>query len=298
MIPLKFIFNSISYYAAYLQSDAARIICAGSPIFRAVSSAFNNLTDLIKAIPPRVSLNSGLRKLFLYLKASNTIVKGTCLAAGYSQSAEVEMVKIPGVDPLSEGTIRRKKRKTNTEGAEKEKEKPCSTETGEPAIVAEEGQSKDVSEQAPQEENISTTSTTTVGASSATTSTATTPAASSMTSSGTKPKAGKPPTTPKENFDSTYLKENQCICGYEAADGHALCVHTKNQHACNYYRCWGLVKSSTTASQRHCPFETQDQGDMWRHYRTKHLGLYYRQCSAKSVQVGKMAAASCRTIQT
>ena len=116
MIPLKFIFNGINYYVPYLQSDAARIVRAGSPIFRAVSSAFNNLTDLMEAIPPRASLNSGLRKLFLYLKASNTIVKGTCLAAGYSQSAEVEMVKIPGVDPLSEGTIRRKKWKTSTEG--------------------------------------------------------------------------------------------------------------------------------------------------------------------------------------
>ena len=105
MIPLKFIFNGISYYAPYLQSDAAHIIHAGFPIFTAVLSAFNNLTDLIEAIPPRASLNSGIRKLFLYLKASNTIVKGTHLAAGYSQSVEVEMVKIPGVDTLSEGTI-------------------------------------------------------------------------------------------------------------------------------------------------------------------------------------------------
>ena len=142
----------------------------------------------------------------------------------------------------------------------------------------EEGQSKNVSEQAPQEEIISTTSTTTVGASSATTSMATTtPAASLMTSSGAKPKAGKPPTTPKENFDSTYLKENKCVCGYEVADGHALHVRTKNQHVRNYYRCWGLVKSSTTTSQRCCPFEMEDQGVMWRHYRTKHLGLYYCQ---------------------
>ena len=59
-----------------------------------------------------------------------------------------------------------------------------------------------------------------------------------MTSSGAKPKAGKPlPTTPKEDFDSMYLKENQCVCEYEVADGHALHVHTKNQHLCNYYRC-------------------------------------------------------------
>ena len=121
MIPLKFIFNGVNYYVPYLQSDATRIIHAGSPILRGVLSSFNNLTDLIKAILPRASLNSSLQKLFLYLKAANTIVKGTHLAAGYSQSAEVEMVKIPGVNPLSEGTIQRKKWKTSTEGAEKEK---------------------------------------------------------------------------------------------------------------------------------------------------------------------------------
>ena len=66
IIPLKFIFNGCNYYVPYLQSDATRIIHVGSPILRGVSSAFNNLTDLINAIPPRASLNSGLRKLFLY----------------------------------------------------------------------------------------------------------------------------------------------------------------------------------------------------------------------------------------
>ena len=108
-----------------------------------------------------------------------------------------------------------------------------------------------MSEQAPQDDNISTTSTTTVGASSTTTSMATTtPAPSSMTSSGTKPKAAKPSTTPKENFDSTYLKENQCICGYEAADGHVLRVHTKQGSqlaSCRTVFCTGFhVVTSTT----------------------------------------------------
>ena len=146
-----------------------------------------------------------------------------------------------------------------------EKEKPSSTETGEPPII--------VSEQVPQEENISTTSTTTtVAASLTTTSMTTTPAATSTTSSGTKPKA--PPKAPKEDFDATYWKENQCVCRYEAVDRYTLRVHMKNQHPRNYYRCWGLLKSSTTGSERRCPFETEDQGVMWRHYRTKHLGLY------------------------
>ena len=89
LIPLKMIFNGCNYYAPYLQSDAARIVRVGAPIMRGVTASFNNLTDLIEAIPPRASLNSGLCKLFLYLKAANSIVKGTSLVSGYSEAAEV-----------------------------------------------------------------------------------------------------------------------------------------------------------------------------------------------------------------
>ena len=89
IIPLKMIFNGCNYYTPYLQSDAVWIVCVGAPIMPGVTASFNNLTDLIKAIPPRASLNLGLRKLFLYLKAVNAIVKGTSLVSGYSEAAEV-----------------------------------------------------------------------------------------------------------------------------------------------------------------------------------------------------------------
>ena len=110
----------------------------------------------------------------------------------------------------------------------------------------------------------------------------------STTSKGAKPKMKTPAQLkPKEDFDATYMNENQCVCGFQAQDGHALHVHTKNQHPHGYYRCWGLLKSSTTRQERHCPYETDDQGVMWRHYRTKHLGLYYRQCSVEKCTGGK-----------
>ena len=92
MIPLKFIFNGCNYYAPYLQVDAARIVRVGAPILQGVQNFFNNLTDLIEAILPRASLNAGLWKLFLYLKAATDIAKGTKLAAGYSEAAEVIII--------------------------------------------------------------------------------------------------------------------------------------------------------------------------------------------------------------
>ena len=91
IILLKMIFNGCNYYAPYLQSDAVWIVRVGAAIMRGVTASFNNLTDLIEAIPPRASLNSGLCKLFLYLKAANAIVKGTSLVSGYSEAAEVNI---------------------------------------------------------------------------------------------------------------------------------------------------------------------------------------------------------------
>ena len=76
IIPLKFMFNGCNYYMPFLQADAARIVRVGAPILRGVQTSFNNLTDLIEAIPPRASLNAGLRKLFLYLKAASNIAQG------------------------------------------------------------------------------------------------------------------------------------------------------------------------------------------------------------------------------
>ena len=184
------------------------------------------------------------------------------------------MVKIPGVDPLSEGTIHRKQRKSSTEAAAKKA--PSATvlvPTDDVAVI--EGDKVHTEKAA-----------VTPGSAPAPATASQQKKDSGSTSSGAKPKTPAV-LKPKEDFDATYMSENQCVCGFQAADGHALHVHTKNQHSCGYYRCWGLLKSSTTGQERHCPYETDDQGVMWRHYRTKHLGLYYHKCSAEKCTGGK-----------
>ena len=94
IIPLKFMFNGCNYYTPFLQANVVHIVRVGAPILRGVQTSFNNLMDLIEAIPPRASLNAGLRKLFLYLKVASNIAKGTKLAAGYSEAAEVIIIII------------------------------------------------------------------------------------------------------------------------------------------------------------------------------------------------------------
>ena len=193
------------------------------------------------------------------------------------------MVKIPGVDPLSEGTICRKRRKSSTEDAGK-KALSATVSVAPTDEVVVEGEPETQVSQVPAAQP-STDSTVAAPAGTPASVPSTTSTASGTgtvaTGSGTKPKV------PKEDFDVTYLKDNQCVCGYEAVDGSALRIHTKNQHPRSYYRCWGLLKSTTSGQERHCPFETEDQGVMWRHYRTKHLGLYYWQCSAEKCTGGR-----------
>ena len=192
------------------------------------------------------------------------------------------MVKIPGVDPLSEGTICRKRRKSSTE--DPGKKAPSATVSVAPTdeVIVEgepETQVSQVSTDVPAAQP-STDSTVAAPAGTPASVPSTTSTVSGTgtvpKSSGVKPKPKPKPKVPKEDFDAKYLKDNQCICGYEAADGSALRIHTKYQHPCSDYRCWGLLKSTTSSQERRCPFETEDQGVMWRHYRTKHLGLYYR----------------------
>ena len=60
-------------------------------------------------IPTRASINSGLKKLEMHLKAAADIVKTTHLNAGYSHAAETASIVIPGVNPLQEGTVRHRK---------------------------------------------------------------------------------------------------------------------------------------------------------------------------------------------
>ena len=189
------------------------------------------------------------------------------------------MVKIPGVDPLSEGTICRKQRKSSME----------EVVTGAPSATVSVPPPDDVAVIEGQE--VQTQTETEKAA--VTPGSAPAPASEQKKDSGiTSMSTGAKPKTPaalklKEDFHATYMSKNQCVCGFQAADGHALHVHTKNQHPHGYYRCWGLLKSSTTGQERRCPYETDDQGVMWRHYRAKHLGLYYQQCSAEKCTAGK-----------
>ena len=193
-------------------------------------------------------------------------------------------MKIPGVDPLSEGTIHRKRQKSSTEETGKKALSATVSVAPTDVVAVEDQPETEVSGNVPAAEP-STDST--AAAHSGTVEQK--KSISKSTSSGTTSKGTKPkvPKVPKEDFDATYLKDNQCICGYKVADGSALCIHTKNRHPHSYYRCWGLLKSSTSGQERRCPFETEDQGVMLRHYRTKHLGLYYQQCSAKKCTGGK-----------
>ena len=81
-IHLKFVFNGINYYAPFMQADAAKIIRTGAPILRNIVSTCDNMRALMQNIPTCASINLGLKKLEMHLKAAADIVKTTHLNAG------------------------------------------------------------------------------------------------------------------------------------------------------------------------------------------------------------------------
>ena len=65
----------------------------------------------------------------------------------------------------------------------------------------------------------------------------------------------------------TYMKPNQCVCGFEAKSASELKIHHGFQHPEKSFRCFGLVANDNGKTIK-CPFETDDEGQMWCHYRT------------------------------
>ena len=263
-IHLKFVFNGINYYVPFMQADAAKIIRTGAPILRNVVSTCDNMRALMQNIPTHASINSGLKKLEMHLKAAADIVKTTHLNAGYSHAAETASIVIPGVNPLQEGTVRRRKvacnvahKKTQT-GEEEESQTPTTETQHQPD---------------PESQPLSTDGQTTTAAQ---------PTTQQSAGASTSAAAAKP----QANFDSTYMKPNQCVCGFEAKDQHDLRVHKGYQHPNKSYMCWGQLQNSQ-GKKRRCPFDSNDEGIMWRHYRTQHLGLFYRKCNVPGCTSGR-----------
>ena len=68
----------------------------------------------------------------------------------------------------------------------------------------------------------------------------------------------------------TYMKGHQCVCVYEAPLPQHLLVYDGSLHANKSYYCWGEWEKRDGTKYR-CKYESDDEGQMWRHYHMHHL---------------------------
>ena len=180
------------------------------------------------------------------------------------------MLEIPGViTPMVEGTVRQRKCLiTDAFQDESLQKKACAESSSVVAPVA--------------EDNVGKTSSTYKQVTSSVTESVTT----TISATGEQAAAGTQDSEKSEKTDKlepvnkrldTYMKPNQCVCGFEAKSASELKIHHGFQHPEKSFRCFGLVANDDGKTIK-CPFERDDEGQMWCHYRTCHLGLYYNYC--------------------
>ena len=85
----------------------------------------------------------------------------------------------------------------------------------------------------------------------------------------------------------TYMKEHQCVCGYEAPSAQQLLIHNGLLHTNKSYHCWGEWEKRDGTKYRH-RYESDDEGQMWRHYRTQHLNIFYHWCPVETCTYGAL----------
>ena len=234
----------------FFQQGVAHIIQSGTVTLKIIQNVSKDLKKLMEKIPQQGTANVGIKQMALYLDAAARSASQTRLTCGYSPSQEVTVLEILGVvQPLGEGTIRHCKRliedSSPEEIAAKKKNDDSQAEN-----VESEASSKE-KEGGEKFDNVEGTSST----------------------------AAKP-NEPEDRWAYTYMKVFQCICGFEGRSDEELKVHNRFQHAGKLYCCWGLVKNDDGTTTQ-CTYSNRDKGQMWQHYRTLHLGLYYLYCPVK-----------------
>ena len=273
-IKLNFVFNGIDYYAPFYQSTVAQIIRSGNITLKNVQTVAKDFQCLLERMPDEASLNVGFKQIALHLDAAAQTASKTRLTCGYAPIEDVTKIEIPGVvAPQIEGTIRRRKHYIlDKSGNEPPKKKVADTDN---AVNASEevspevqGTGSDMDKRTSQPETA-----------------AETPDSLETPQDAAASPAKKSTLDPENRRKYTYMKDNQCVCGFEARSQDELKLHDGMQHPKKTYHCWGLVVDDTGSTSK-CTYKTKDEGKMWRHYRTMHLGLYYNYCPVEDCHDG------------
>ena len=84
---------------------------------------------------------------------------------------------------------------------------------------------------------------------------------------------------------NTYMKEHQCVCIYEAPLPQQLLFQDGSLHTNKSYYCWSEWEKRDGTKYR-CKYESDDEGQMWRHYHMHHLNILCNLCLVETCTYG------------
>ena len=292
-IKLRFVFNGIDYYAPFFQTSIAQIIRVGTPLLKSIKQNFKDLESIEDKLPQQVSINTGVTLLKSFMKTASDIAHkmsfnaGACTITDQEADRFANTTPVSHVRPLLSSNVRR--RKSDTTECETPVKKPKEL-VSLAAHLSE--MDKDTVHAIPAltriPDNTSTvTGNTSTGTDSLTTSaTSSDTLATSVTADTSTATTSSQVTTTSTVSPSkpTDCKPCQCVCGIEYADFESLKYHKGVVHKNNTFQCSGYFRKGTSTER--CIYVTRDEGTIWRHYRTIHLGLFYHYCDQKDCKTG------------
>ena len=288
-IKLRFIFNGIDHYTPFFQKDIAALIRIGAPLLKSVKQNYSEIKALQEKIPQQSSINVGMKLLAMHMKASTDIANKMSFNAGWSAISEKYADTISNIEPLSNvnplivGNVRRRKSDIPSEVPTKKPKDILSmadhlaemdSDITLPIPALTHMTSADVTEEGEGADSSVQTSTQPSGADSSTSTQRADDLSVNVTQSLTSASGiSSSQVSPRKPTD---CKPNQCICGIEFDKFENLQLHKGAVHSKNTFTCSGYFRKGQ--EMKRCDFCTRDEGTMWRHYRTIHLGLYYHYC--------------------
>ena len=94
---------------------------------------------------------------------------------------------------------------------------------------------------------------------------------------------------PLNKHVNTYMKEHQCVCIYKAPFPQQVLNHDGLLHTNKSYYCWGEWEKRDGSKYR-CTYVSDDEGQMWGHYRMQHLNILYNLCPVETCTYGALGS--------
>ena len=289
-INIKLVFNGINYYAPFYTERIASLMREGLPVMRDIIRCYDDVTSLIRKLPEKKSINSGMRKIQLHLEAAAAVCKTTKLSSGYS-NPYITDIAAPGMNPLISGVVRKRKHKKDAKDSSEQPEKRSKGATPGDQQQQQQQQVLSLAEHEAEldktyEERHPSTQAAEPGVTQPESTERQEQAEGDTQAEGGKDKGqGEEDESDSDENPSLHPGPTQCVCGETLPTEVDLKLHAGLMHKNNAYTCAGKWIDND-GSTKQCTHEAQKPGSIWKHYRTQHLGVWYYYCAVEGCKSG------------